>query len=267
MAADGTLTITTAEAEVPDGVAPGEGVDIPAGRYAVVVVRDTGTGMDVATQLHVFEPFFTTKPQGKGTGLGLAAVDGIMKQNAGYITVSSAPGLGATFTLYLPVVSDGTVLERRKEPRGNFSGPGGDRTQTGATVLLVEDEPAVRAIAARSLERGRLPRFPGVGRGPPPQAGGSARGARPRLDRPDDAGNRRAPSSPGVCRERWPALPRFSSCPVTRWKISCDRGASVFSGAMLQKPFTPGYPRQDRGRGARGAGPEGVSERGRDILT
>ncbi|MEP7227953.1 MAG: ATP-binding protein [Gemmatimonadales bacterium] len=107
MPVGGTLTITTAETELLDVVASGDGDAIPAGRYALVVVRDTGAGMDEATQARVFEPFFTTKPLGQGTGLGLAAADGIMKQNEGYITVASAPGRGATFTLYLPVLSGG----------------------------------------------------------------------------------------------------------------------------------------------------------------
>jgi two-component system cell cycle sensor histidine kinase/response regulator CckA len=150
----GTLTITTAETELPNGAAAGDGAAIPAGRYALVVVRDTGMGMDTATQARAFEPFFTTKPVGKGTGLGLAAADGIMKQNDGYISVVSAPGRGATFTLYLPILSNAAVVERRREPRGELPPLGGEAAQPGAIILLVEDEPAVRAVAARSLELG-----------------------------------------------------------------------------------------------------------------
>ena len=113
MPAGGTLTITTAEIELPSGIAAADGAVIPAGRYATLVVRDTGTGMDAATQARIFEPFFTTKPVGQGTGLGLAAAHGIVTQNDGYITVASAPGQGATFTLYLPVLPAADVVERR----------------------------------------------------------------------------------------------------------------------------------------------------------
>ncbi|HEU4681430.1 MAG TPA: ATP-binding protein, partial [Gemmatimonadales bacterium] len=154
MPAGGTLTITTAEADLREGFVSGDGVDIPATRYAIIVVRDSGVGMDEATQARVFEPFFTTKAVGQGTGLGLAAAAGIMRQNGGYIAVASEPGKGATFTLYLPILSDADVVERRSETRGEPPLRGPEAAPTGATVLLVEDEPAVRAIAARSLERG-----------------------------------------------------------------------------------------------------------------
>jgi PAS domain S-box-containing protein len=154
MSAGGTLTITTAQTDLPHGFVSGDGVDIPAARYAIIVVRDSGVGMDGATQARAFEPFFTTKAVGQGTGLGLAAAAGIMRQNGGYIGVASEPGKGATFTLYLPIQSESDVVERRAETRGEPPLRGPEAAPTGATVLLVEDEPAVRAIAARSLERG-----------------------------------------------------------------------------------------------------------------
>jgi PAS domain S-box-containing protein len=237
MSVGGTLTITTAEAELPDGVAPGGEAGIPAGRYAIVVVRDTGMGMDVPTQLHVFEPFFTTKPQGKGTGLGLAAVDGIMKQNEGHITVSSAPGLGSTFTLYLPIVSDATAFERRKEPRSNFQGPGGDPAQAGATILLVEDESAVRAIAARCLERAGFRVFQASG-------GAAALKLADQHGEPDLVltdlmmpGIGGAELARGL-RKRWPALPiLFMSGYAVEDLLR--QGLLDADGAVLQKPFTP----------------------------
>jgi PAS domain S-box-containing protein len=99
----GTLTITTADTVFPSGVAAGDAGLVPAGRYATLTVQDTGVGMDAATQARIFEPFFTTKPTGQGTGLGLSAAQGLVAQNRGFLTVSSAPGQGATFTLCLPV--------------------------------------------------------------------------------------------------------------------------------------------------------------------
>jgi two-component system, cell cycle sensor histidine kinase and response regulator CckA len=236
MPTGGTLTITTAETDLPDGVNSGDGVAIPAGRYALVIVRDTGMGMDTATQVRVFEPFFTTKPVGKGTGLGLAAADGIMKQNDGYITVASALGLGATFTLYLPVLSDADVVERRREPRGE---PPPDRAaaQAGATILLVEDEPAVRAIASRSLERGGFRVL---------QASGGA-AALELMDghEPPDLvlTDLMMPGIGGAelarrLRERWPALPILF---MSGYSVDDLRrqGAIGRERGILQKPFTP----------------------------
>jgi two-component system cell cycle sensor histidine kinase/response regulator CckA len=150
MPVGGTLTITAMKTVVTEGVAAADGASIPPGTYALLVVQDSGVGMDPATRARAFEPFFTTKPAGMGSGLGLAAVYGIMTQNEGYIALSSGPGLGTTLTLYLPV----------------FAGPGpGDRreaappplrsaTPTASTVLVVDDEPSVLEVAARSLEHG-----------------------------------------------------------------------------------------------------------------
>ncbi len=145
----GTLTITTAEVALEDGVSGYSGVSIPDGRYGLIALRDTGVGMDAATQARIFEPFFTTKPAGEGTGLGLAAVCGIMEQNKGYIVVASAPGRGTTFRLYLPLSPDATVSEGMEEPP-----PSATDTPAGVTLLVVEDEPAVRAVVVRSLESG-----------------------------------------------------------------------------------------------------------------
>ncbi|GEM_PF-384853 len=135
------------------------------GRYVRIAVHDTGTGMDDATRTRVFEPFFTTKPPGRGTGLGLSTVYGIVKQSGGYVYVASAPGHGSTFTMFFPVApaayTAGTVpggeretplpvLGRERTPMlASIDGAG----HSGATVLIVEDEPAVRAAMAQALAR------------------------------------------------------------------------------------------------------------------
>jgi CheY-like chemotaxis protein len=152
MPTGGTLTVTTSTATLLRAVAAADGSTIPPGSYGTLVMRDTGIGMDAVTREHIFEPFFTTKPVGEGTGLGLAAALGIVMQNRGYVTVASAPGQGAAFTIYLPalpIVDTAEPVEVGEPPR-----IGEAATHTGATVLVVDDESAVRAIASRTLERG-----------------------------------------------------------------------------------------------------------------
>jgi len=193
--------------------------------------------MDPATQTHVFEPFFTTKPVGKGTGLGLAAADGIMKQNGGYITVASTPGLGATFTLYLPVLSDVDVVERRGGPRGEPLPPGPDEAQAGAIILLVEDEPAVRAIAARSLERSGFRVLQASG-------GADALEVVRRHGQPDlMLSDLMMPGIGGAelarrLRERWPELPVLFMSGYSVEDLM-RQGAIGSDRVILQKPFTP----------------------------
>ncbi len=114
------------------------------GDYILLTISDTGVGMDAETQAHIFEPFFTTKAHGKGTGLGLATVYGVVKQSGGYIWVYSEPGVGATFKLYLP-----RVLE---EPQTNHTPNIGDSHQGSETVLVVEDEVSLRAFTCTLLQ-------------------------------------------------------------------------------------------------------------------
>jgi CheY-like chemotaxis protein len=137
----GRLRIETARVDLAEAEAAREG--LPPGRYAVVSVHDTGVGMapDVATR--VFEPFFTTKERGKGTGLGLAMVYGIVKQAGGSVSVRSAPGEGTIFRVALPATEE-SLPEQPGSRR--LAAAGGTET-----ILLAEDEPAVRAAARRIL--------------------------------------------------------------------------------------------------------------------
>ncbi|MGH7703803.1 MAG: PAS domain S-box protein [Gemmatimonadales bacterium] len=139
----GKLVIETGNVDL--SVSPSERFGIPPGRYATLTVRDTGLGMDAETLEHVFEPFFTTKQVGKGTGLGLATVYGIVKQSGGYIDVKSDLGRGTTFVVYLPEVEDAPRADERAVEAPIVSGT--------ETVLLVEDDLAVRTLTRRVLER------------------------------------------------------------------------------------------------------------------
>jgi two-component system cell cycle sensor histidine kinase/response regulator CckA len=118
------------------------------GRYVIIRVRDTGTGMDEDTKTRIFEPFFTTKPPGQGTGLGLSTAYGIVKQSGGYIAVDTAVGAGTTFTVLLPRVFETAEVAAASTPTEL---PSANRKR--GTVLLVEDEAAVREAAKRMLRK------------------------------------------------------------------------------------------------------------------
>jgi CheY-like chemotaxis protein len=144
MVGQGRLTVTTEASVTTEGQRAYElGVRMPAGRYARLTVSDTGSGMDAATRQRVFEPFFTTKPAGQGSGLGLATVYGIVKQSGGYIWVYSEVDHGTAFKVYLPEFT-GTLAEL--PPAEVLLSPRG-----AETILIVEDEAAVRRMAARAL--------------------------------------------------------------------------------------------------------------------
>jgi PAS domain S-box-containing protein len=139
----GKLTIETANVDLDDAFAQAHLGSVP-GPYAMIVVSDTGCGMDATVRAHLFEPFFTTKEVGKGTGLGLATVYGIVKQSDGYISVHSEPGRGSNFKIYLPRIA----APAGPAPAPAKSGPG----RGTETILVVEDEPAVLALSRRALE-------------------------------------------------------------------------------------------------------------------
>ena len=145
MPTGGRLTIETGNFHIDEnyvrthmGVKPGD--------FVMIAVSDTGIGMDSVTRQHIFEPFFTTKERGKGTGLGLATVYGMVKQSGGDIWVYSELGTGTTFKLYFPKV---------EEPVSQVSSDGSERAKVAATetILLVEDEKAVRDLTCRILQK------------------------------------------------------------------------------------------------------------------
>jgi nitrogen-specific signal transduction histidine kinase/CheY-like chemotaxis protein len=140
----GRLVIETRDADLDEGHAAGL-PEVRPGRYVLVSVSDTGQGMDEATRARIFEPFFTTKGPGKGTGLGLAMVYGFVKQSGGHVEVASEPGRGATFNVYLPRAEE--TVPWARSAQGLLTVPQGTET-----VLVVEDEDAVRNLARLTLQ-------------------------------------------------------------------------------------------------------------------
>ena len=144
MSGSGALLIETSVVDLDDSYVGCHGPMRP-GRYAMLAVTDTGSGMSPDVQARVFEPFFTTKEPGKGTGLGLSTVYGIVKQSEGFIWLYSEPGVGTRFKIYLPHVDQAVGAARAATsddlPRGT------------ETVLIAEDNAAVRQAACRALER------------------------------------------------------------------------------------------------------------------
>ncbi|HET7875871.1 MAG TPA: ATP-binding protein [Methylomirabilota bacterium] len=141
----GALTVETADVDLDEPFVR-EHAGATSGAHVVLRVRDTGTGMDAATRARIFEPFFTTKQLGKGTGLGLATVYGIVKQHGGFVAVDTEPGRGSTFAVYLPRVDAELDAVAPARPAS---------TSGGETVLVVDDDQEVRALACEVLRRHR----------------------------------------------------------------------------------------------------------------
>jgi CheY-like chemotaxis protein len=142
----GSLVLETANVDLDDSYARRGPHGGTSGPHVMLAVTDTGVGMDAETQARMFEPFYTTKPAGRGTGLGLSMVYGVVKQTGASIWVYSELGRGSTFKIYLPRAAEQRAVaevSRPAEPR---------RPMRRAVVLLVEDDPNVRAVARRTLE-------------------------------------------------------------------------------------------------------------------
>jgi PAS domain S-box-containing protein len=143
----GCLTIETANVEFDDKYATAHPPALP-GRFVMLAISDSGTGMDAETQQRAFEPFFTTKPRGEGTGLGLSTVYGIVKQSGGYVWLYSEPGRGTTFRVYIPRVDEASRGRDAAAPPPPSPAPRGEET-----LLLVEDSEALRDLIREVLEQ------------------------------------------------------------------------------------------------------------------
>ncbi|MEE9273131.1 MAG: ATP-binding protein [Robiginitomaculum sp.] len=145
-------TITLRSVKVSDDDLERDSIKVPkGGGFVLIEVTDTGTGMDLETQEKIFEPFFTTKKLGKGTGLGLATVYGIVEQSGGHLRLQSEIGVGTTFRVYIPTASKADIIEFKPKPKPMVVKPK-DLAGQGH-ILFVEDEDAVRTIAAKTLRK------------------------------------------------------------------------------------------------------------------
>lgn len=145
LGAGGRITIETKNAFVDQPHAP-NGPEISPGRYAVITVSDTGTGMAPAVLARVFDPFFTTKEVGRGSGLGLSQVYGFVKAAGGHVNIDSQLGVGTTVTLYLPQAANRSMLSEPQAETASLQ-----RSSRGGTILVVEDDHEVLAVTAESL--------------------------------------------------------------------------------------------------------------------
>ena len=229
MPTGGTITIETSNVDLAASRVAAEGLTVAPGPYVQLAVTDTGSGMDARTRARAFEPFFTTKPTGKGTGLGLATVYGIVDQSGGAITIQTAVGHGTTVRIYLPAVS--APVERRDADPAPASALGTE------TVLLVEDNDAVRDLARRTL----LMRGYTVleARNGDEAIDLVARGARPELLLTDVV--MPGLSGPNVAARLLQRNPRLRVLYMSGYSedATAVHGTSWGGVPFLQKPFTP----------------------------
>uniref|UniRef100_A0A7C4RHH9 histidine kinase n=1 Tax=Desulfatirhabdium butyrativorans TaxID=340467 RepID=A0A7C4RHH9_9BACT len=146
MPSGGTITVATSRERVDPAKAAA--LNVRPGTYVCIRVSDTGIGMDEKTRQRIFEPFFTTKEKGRGTGLGLASVYGIVRNHGGFIEVESRPMHGTTFTVYLPATDERSAEDSKPSQRCN----GFEKAKACGTLLLVDDEPMVREVGAQLLQ-------------------------------------------------------------------------------------------------------------------
>jgi nitrogen-specific signal transduction histidine kinase len=228
----GTLRIETRDVDLDEAYVDAHLAGTP-GPYVMLAVSDDGCGMDPATLSHIFEPFFTTKPVGKGTGLGLATVYGIVKQSGGFVWVYSDPGHGSTFRIYLPRVEE-PLSARRDSGTPRRTPPKGTET-----ILLVEDDEAVRRFVRDVLVRNGYTVHEAASGG---EAVNVARPNAAAIDlvlsdvvMPEMSGS--------VLRRRLGAL-GVKARVLFMSGHSADavavRGVEAGNGTFLQKPFTPG---------------------------
>jgi len=227
----GRLTIETTTVALDQAYAAEKSVaTLKPGEYAVLVVSDTGHGMDRATIGRIFEPFFTTKAVGQGTGLGLSTVYGIVKQSGGFIWVYSEPGLGTTFKVYLPVATTSPDLLTIRAPAPS--------ARADETVLVAEDEEMVRGIMARTLrECGYVVLEAGNGREALARAeaqGGCISLVVADVVMPDMGGREMAVR----LAERWPEVPVLFTSGYTGLDV-VRRGLLGEGQEFLQKPLAP----------------------------
>ena len=222
----GTLELAVDNLKL-DGEQPQSSADGRAGEYVRLRVSDNGSGMDEATRQHLFEPFFTTKERGKGTGLGLATVFGTVSQSGGFIDVESAPGEGARFDLYFP----------RAQGMARDHTPDGPTAVGRETLLLVEDDAAVRRVTALILEDAG---YHVLAASSPAHARAlwSAQAAKIALLITDEV----MPGGRGseLVVELRRARPGLRALCMTGYSDSIGAGTQVADLPMLQKPFEAG---------------------------
>jgi len=227
MPSGGEVSLVTSLVAVDEEMAR-RNVPMPPGEYVHLAVSDTGHGMTAETQARIFEPFFTTKPAGKGTGLGLSMVYGTLKQIGGFVFVSSELGRGTTFNLYIPPAPGARAAASRA--------PDASSASARATILVAEDEPAVRQIVASTLRADYDVLLAA--------SGDEALAIADTLSGPPDLLLTDAvmPGKSGVevaarLVEKWPALRVMFMSGFTDEDLSLSR--STHPVGVIQKPFTP----------------------------